>query len=214
MVRRPIRGVLALFVAAILWLSASPAAAEVTVGFYSHSWGLSGGDLYFPHAFIVVKGELEGRAPPIEQSFGFTAITVSPALLLSRVPGQVIDSSRTYIPISRKHFDLVVSDEQYRDLLQAIADWQRVKGDPYELKKRNCITFVGQMARVLGLEVGDEHVMDPARFLDDLALRNPGKLRLGSAAANGAADTPASPGGVARTPEAAVPGSGSGVARF
>jgi hypothetical protein len=189
--RRALAGLFGAWLAAALLLSASPAGAEVTVSFYSHSWGVSGGDLYFPHAFIVLKGDLEADATPIDQSFGFTAVTVSPALLFSKVRGEVIDSSRTYVPISRKHFTVVISDGQYRSLLTAIADWEAVKGDPYELKKRNCITFVGELARVLGLDVGDDHVMDPAAFLDDLARRNPDRIQLEPDGAVAAPKTPA-----------------------
>jgi hypothetical protein len=190
----PFGALLRPWLAAALLCSATPAAAEVTVSFYSHAWGVSGGDLYFPHAFIVAKGELQDGVSPVDQSFGFTAVTVSPALLFSKVRGEVIDSARTYVPISRKHFSIVVSDVQYRSLLQAIADWEAVKGDPYELKKRNCITFVGELARTLGLEVGDDHGTDPAAFLDDLAHRNPGKVRLEPAASDSAARRPAAGG--------------------
>jgi hypothetical protein len=189
--------------AAALLALAAPAAAEVTVSFYSHAWGVSGGDLYFPHAFIVAKGDLQGAAAPVDQSFGFTAVTVSPALLFSKVRGQVIDSARTYVPISRKHFSVEVSDDQYRALLSAIADWEAVAGDPYELKRRNCVTFVGELARTLGLEVGDDHVTDPAAFLDDLTRRNPGKVRLEPA--------PSDP--AVRTPAAGARASGSGAGR-
>ena len=142
--------------------------------------------LYFPHAFLLVRGVSEAQGGAIEQSFGFTAVAVTPALLFHRAPGEVIDSRKAYLQVSRQHLAIEISDDQYRALLQAVRGWERVKGDPYDLHSRNCVTFVGEMARVLGLNVGDERTMDPARFLEDLRARNVSKLM-----ASDAADAPA-----------------------
>jgi hypothetical protein len=152
---------------------AGPARAAVTVSFYSHTWGLSpGGELYFPHAFIIVRGTLDATGEPVDQSFGFTAPFPTPALLFHRTHGEIIASAQTYLAVSKAHFSLTVPDERYRTLMDAIDAWRKVKGDPYDLHARNCITFVGEMARALGLNVGDERTQDPARFLDDLRRRN------------------------------------------
>ena len=142
--------------------------------FYSHTWGLSpGGELYFPHAFITVAGTLDASGETVDQSFGFTAPFPTPALLFHRTHGEIIASARTYLAVSKAHFSLTIPDERYRALLDAIEAWRSVKGDPYDLHSRNCITFVGEMAKVLGLSVGDERTQDPARFIEDLRQRNP-----------------------------------------
>ena len=152
---------------------AGPACAAVTVSFYSHAWGLSpGGELYFPHAFITVRGTLDATAEPVDRSFGFTAPFPTPALLFHRTRGEIIASAGTYLAVSKAHFSLTIPDERYWALMDAIEAWRNVKGDPYDLHSRNCITFVGEMAKVLGLSVGDERTQDPVRFLDDLRQRN------------------------------------------
>ncbi|MEJ0067088.1 MAG: hypothetical protein WDM85_18145 [Caulobacteraceae bacterium] len=192
----------------LLATPAGPAAAAVTVGFYSHPWGLSSqGFLYFPHAFITVRGTPDGGGEPVDLSFGFTAPSPTPALLFHRTRGEIIDSARTYMAVSREYFSIVVPDDRYRALLEAIAAWRGVKGDPYDLKKRNCITFVGEMGRAIGLDVGDERVMDPDRFLDDLRRRNLDKVQPTDAVPDsGRAVTPAAPaGGPASGPEAGRP---------
>lgn len=149
------------------------ASARYVVGFYSHSWGVGEGMLYFPHAFILVRGAPDNGGAPIEQSFGFTDPAPTPALLFHRSRGEVIDSRKDYLAVSRKHFSIDITDDQYRNLIQAVRAWESVKGDPYDLHTRNCITFVGEMARALGLNVGDERITDPSRFLEDLRSLNP-----------------------------------------
>ena len=153
---------------------ADSARGAVTVTFYSHTWGLSpGGELYFPHAFFTLRGTLDATAEPVDQSFGFTAPFPTPALLFHRTHGEIIDSAGAYLKVSKAHFSLTIPDERYRALMGAIDGWRKVKGDPYDLHSRNCITFVGEMAKALGLSVGDERKQDPAQFLEDLRQRNP-----------------------------------------
>lgn len=161
-------------VALCLILLANPGAASAryVVSFYSHSWGVGQGMLYFPHVFLVIRGAPDGGGPPIEQSFGFTDPSPTPALLFHRSHGEVIDSRKDYLSVSRKHFSIQIDDDQYRRLIEAVRAWEGVDGDPYDLHSRNCITFVGEMARAIGLMVGDERITDPSRFLEDLKARN------------------------------------------
>ncbi len=178
--------------------------ARYVVSFYSHGWGVAGQMLYFPHAFLLVRGSADSQSMPIEQSFGFTAVAASPALVFHRAPGEVIDSRKAYLQVSEEHLAVEISDDQYRALMQAIEAWERVKGDPYDLHARNCITFVGEMARVLGLDVGNEHVMDPARFLEDLRARNASKL-VAPEPADASPRTSGSPMAASSAPMAAPP---------
>ena len=165
---------LQLFAAVCSVALAGPGCAAVTIGFYSHDWGLSpGGELYFPHAFITARGTLDATGEAVDQSFGFTAPFPTPALLFHRTHGEIIASAGVYLAVSKAQFSLTIPDERYRALLEAIEAWRSVKGDPYDLHTRNCITFVGEMAKVLGLSVGDERTQDPARFLEDVRRRNP-----------------------------------------
>jgi hypothetical protein len=160
---------------------AAPATADEIIGFYFHSFGLSSrGMVYFPHAFVTVEPapEPEGSADfgletgLLQRAFGFTAVHPGPALLLHPTRGQVIDAPHSYLSASHRRFAVRVSDAQYQALLDAVSAWQAVDGDPYDLRRRNCIAFVAALARAIGLEVGDTRSLDPARFLSDLRQRN------------------------------------------
>src|SRR3546814_20915850 len=62
---------------------ATSARAEVVVSFYSHDFGDR-----FPHAFIVMTGTLDATGEVVDVNYGFTATSVSPAILFGSVQGQ------------------------------------------------------------------------------------------------------------------------------
>ncbi len=166
----------------LLSVSAPAAAkADEIVGFYFHGWGLSSrGLVYFPHAFVTISpapGPEASPDPRLEpdypaRSFGFVAVKPGPTLLLHHTRGEVIDSAKAYLSVSRREFAVRVSDAQYQSLLDAVSAWRAVEGDPYDLRRRNCVTFVAAMARAINLDVGDDRILDPSRFLTDLRQRN------------------------------------------
>jgi hypothetical protein len=161
--------------------TASSAKADEIVAFYFHSFGVSPrGAVYFPHTFVTIapapgpEGSLESineTAYP-SRSFGFVSAKPGPILLLHHTRGEVIDSAKGYLSVSRREFAVRVSDAQYQSLLDAVAAWRAVNGDPYDLRHRNCVTFVAALARALGMDVGDDRTLDPLRFLIDLRRRN------------------------------------------
>jgi hypothetical protein len=157
------------------------AKADEIVGFYFHTWGLSSrGLVYFPHAFVTVDPAPGPEASPEQsdetayprRSFGFVSAKPGPILLLHHTRGEVIDSATAYLSVSRREFAVRISDAQYQSLLDAVSNWQAVEGDPYDLRRRNCVTFVAAMARAIGMDVGDDRMLDPSRFLTDLRQRN------------------------------------------
>ncbi len=161
--------------------AASPVAADEIVAFYFHSLGLSSRSLvYFPHAFITVEPapgpeagpELSDATVYPLRSFGFVSAKPGPILLIRHTRGEVIDSAKGYLSVSRREFAVRVTDAQYQSLLDAVAAWQSAPGDPYDLRHRNCVTFVAAMARAIGLDVGNDRTLDPSRFLNDLRQRN------------------------------------------
>ena len=134
--------------AALLLLSlALPAQAAVTITFWSHEFGNS-----FPHAFITLRGTPDAGGAPINQDYGFTAKSVSPALLFGSVPGRVEPAKLSYIAASDAQFAVVLTDAQYARVRALIAAWSEGTGDShYNLNNRNCIHFVKEAARVAGL---------------------------------------------------------------
>lgn len=152
-----------------LFLLPTPAAAQVVLSFYSHELGSS-----FPHAFVVLKGKAEGR--DVDTNFGFTAKTLTPAILMGSVHGVVETSKPSYIASSDRQFSVQLDDRQFKDVLAVVERWRTRPGKSYNLNKSNCIHFVGEIAQAVGLKVVFEKALikKPRSFLLSLVSLNPG----------------------------------------
>jgi hypothetical protein len=157
------------FVFLLLLGAACPASAAVTITFYSHEFGD-----YFPHAFITLEGAPDGGGAAVSASYGFTARRISPALLLGSVDGEVQPAEPAYIATSQPHWRMVLSDGQYAQIVTAMEKWRATTRRAYNLKRRNCVHFVADMARTLGLDVVETKALmqRPRSFLDDILRRN------------------------------------------
>jgi hypothetical protein len=152
-----------------LFLLPTPAAAQVVLSFYSHELGSS-----FPHAFVVLKGKTEeGR--DVDTNFGFTAKTLTPAILMGSVRGVVETSKPSYVASSDRQFSVQLDDRQFKDVLAVVERWRTRPGKSYNLNKSNCIHFVGEVAQAVGLKVVFEKALikKPRSFLLSLATLNP-----------------------------------------
>ena len=160
---------LALFLFALALLP-SAAPAQITVAFYSHELGSS-----FPHAFIVLKGIPESGGPPVDLNFGFTAKSVTPAILMGPVYGIIESAKPAYVHHSDRKFEMTISDQKFAALMALIDKWKTLPGKSYDLNHRNCIHFVGEAAEVLGLKVVfDQKLMKrPRSFLENVMRLNP-----------------------------------------
>ena len=161
--------------AALLLLGlALPAQAAVTVTFWSHEFGNS-----FPHAFITLRGTPDAGGAPINQDYGFTAKSVSPALLFGSVPGWVEPAKPAYIAGSDAQFSVVLTDAQYAQVRALIAAWSEGTGDShYNLNNRNCIHFVKEAARIAGLTGLDQPTLmkKPRSYLLAVETANRGRV--------------------------------------
>lgn len=158
-----IRILLAL-VAALL-LPFTPAAADVDVRFYSRDLGE-----VFPHAFF----EVEGPATP-KRNYGFTAKTISPAILWGPVAGKIIEMGPAYIAKSQHHFTLRISDAQHARLMQLVEQWRTKPSPSYDLYKANCVSFVADAVRLLNLKTNPKTRFKgkPKSFLLEVMRLNP-----------------------------------------
>src|SRR6185295_20128912 len=69
----------------LLWtFLAGPAFASVEISFYARELGTN-----FPHAFVVLRGTVDATGEQVNTSLGFTAHSVTPALLFGAVRGEV-----------------------------------------------------------------------------------------------------------------------------
>lgn len=152
----------------------SAAFAEVTVAFYSHDMGTT-----FPHAFFTMKGAVGPDAAPVDVNYGFTAVTVSPAVLMGPVRGKVETLSASYVKSSDRQFAVTVDDQTYGRLLAMVERWRAMPGKSYDLDTRNCIHFVAEALRIVGIDVVEQPKLmkKPRSFLEYIRDRNP---RLGS----------------------------------
>ena len=160
---------LAVLTAALLALAAAPGWAAVSITFYSKELGSS-----FPHAFVIVEGTLDRGGPRIAEDYGFTAKTISPAILWGKVAGEVItDHTAGYIRGSDRHFTVSLSDAEYDRVLATVERWRSAKQPSYDLDKHNCVHFVAELAAAIGMTPDTRRLMKkPRSFLENLTAQN------------------------------------------
>jgi len=157
-----------------LALIASQAWAAVTVTFYAHPGArIRGGELLFPHAYVHAEGTLDATGEPVDWSAGFTALSPGPQLLFGRGRGVVTAPDARYVSEGRPFLKLTVDDATWRALKARAEWWNSREGSVYDLRRRNCITFVADLARVAGLRTAREPSMKPGTFLEATAALNP-----------------------------------------
>lgn len=148
-----------------LALPLAEASAQLTARFYSRDFGS-----VFPHTFF----EVEGPGVP-KQNYGFTAKSVSPAVLMGSVAGKIIHMKPDYVARSRLHFTLNLSEEQYRKLMAVVADWGGLRQPSYDLYKANCVTFMRDAVQALGYRTNPKtrFMGKPKSFLLEVQGLNP-----------------------------------------
>ncbi|MDP3370893.1 MAG: hypothetical protein Q8M32_13745 [Brevundimonas sp.] len=157
-----------------LALIAGPAMAEVVLTFYAHPGArVRDGNLLFPHAYVQATGALDDTGEPVDWAAGFTAKNPGPQLLFARGDGVVANPDARYVGEGKPYLRLTVSDADYR-AVRARADWwASPEGSVYDLRRRNCISFIADLARAAGLRTAAEPSMKPGTFLEATAVLNP-----------------------------------------
>lgn len=155
----------------LLLLGHAPAAAAVEIAFYSRDAGGS----RFPHAFIRLSGTLEATGQPVDTTFGFTARAITPAILLGSVSGQIIVEAPSQVARSDRQFVLTLTDAQYGAVLGVVEQWRNRRQPSYNLNRRNCVHFVADLARAVGLRVvnAERLMKQPRAFLEHVRALNP-----------------------------------------
>ena len=169
---------------------AAPAFASVEISFYSRELGTN-----FPHAFVVLKGTVDATGEQVDTNFGFTAHSVTPALLFGAVRGEVEVVESGYVARSDRKFAVTLTDDQYRRVLAVAEEWRNAPQPSYQLRRHSCVHFVSAIAAAIGLRVDNEQRLmnRPRSFLERVVALNP---QLASAAA---------PAQAAQTAQGAVP---------
>jgi hypothetical protein len=157
--------------ALLLSLLPAPARAAVTITFWSRDFDGN----YFPHAFFTLRGTPDAGGAAVDGAYGFTARSISPALLFGNVAGRVETPKRAYMDHAVAHFSRQLTDAQYRAILAEVRGWSEGTGDTtYNLGKRNCVTFVREAARRAGLAAVDQPKLmkKPSRYLRTVLAAN------------------------------------------
>jgi len=160
--------------AALLLALLAPTAAWAAVTVHFHSFNGSALWGRYPHTFVVFEGRLDS-GEVVNSNFGFTAASASPAVLLGPVKHAIEVEEAKWIPKTNRHFSVTVTDETYRKMIDEVAAWRNAPGKYYDLDKRNCIHFVGAIARLAGVTVDypAKLLRKPKAWLNHLAQINP-----------------------------------------
>jgi len=150
------------------------AAAAVEIAFYSREMSRR----HFPHAFVRVRGTPDAGGGPLDATYGFTARSISPAILLGSVSGEVREEPASDVGRSQLQFSVTANDAQYEAMLATVERWRTRRQPSYNLDRRNCVHFVAEIARALGLRTeGAERLMKrPRAFLEHVGRLNPGLI--------------------------------------
>ena len=171
------------FLALLLLLGlAGPAFAAAEIAFYSRELGGNN----FPHAFVTLEGVVDSTGEVVDTSYGFTAKAVTPAILLGSVAGEVVVEGERQVARSDRQFAVTLTDDQYLAVMAVVEEWRNRRQPSYNLNRRNCVHFVGELARAAGLTVEAERrlMRRPRSFLQHVRALNP---QLGPAADEGQA---------------------------
>ena len=169
---RPLLRLIALFCLCAGY--ALPAQAAVTITFWSHELGNS-----FPHAFFTLRGVPDAGGAPVDTNAGFTAKSVSPALLMGPVAGKLDIARPSYVASSDAQFSVVMTDAQYVAVLRLVDAWREGKPDSvYRLGDHNCVHFVKEAARLVGLSALDQPglMKKPRSYLKAVLAGNAGRV--------------------------------------
>ena len=162
-----------IFAALLALVSASAAMAEVRATFHSFNGAMPFGR--FPHAFVSFDGTLDATGERVHENFGWSAKTLSPAILSGPVYGIILIEKDKWLTKTNRHFTVVLSDADYRKLRAEVEAFRTHPGKHYSLDSRNCIHFVGRLAELLGLKVDYPQAMlrKPRDWLNRIGTLNP-----------------------------------------
>lgn len=161
------------FIALLALVWAPAAHADIQLSFHSFNGSVFFGR--YPHTFVVLEGELDDGTA-IRENYGFTARSVTPAVLTGPVNHAVYVEKQKWIDKTNRHFTVTIDDAKYWQVRREVARWRDAPGKYYDLDKRNCIHFVGTIAKMVGVSIDypGNMLRKPREWLNRIVARNPG----------------------------------------
>ncbi len=150
-----------------------PAAAQVLLSFQSFNGSMFGGR--FPHTFVVLQGTLDATGAAVNENYGYSAKSATPAVLSGPVEAIVMVEKPKYLTTTNRHFTVPISDATYWRIREEVAKWRDAPGKQYRLDEHNCIHFVGAIAELAGIRVDypRQLIRKPKAWLNHIAALNP-----------------------------------------
>ena len=150
-----------------------PAAAQVMLSFQSFNGSMFGGR--FPHTFVVLRGTLDATGAKIDENYGYSAKSATPAVLAGPVQAIVMTEPPKYVTTTNRHFTVPISDATYWAIRTEVAKWRDAPGKQYRLDEHNCVHFVGRIAELAGItiEYPKALIRKPKAWLNYITESNP-----------------------------------------
>ena len=151
---------------------ASLASAAVEITFHSFNGSVVAGR--YPHTFVSLEGTLDDGTA-VKENYGFTAKRATIAVLRGPVEHDIMVEKDKWLTKTNRHFTLTMTDAQVAEVRALMAAWRDAPGKYYDLDTRNCIHFVGEIARIMGLTVTypKKLLRKPKGWLNHISQLNP-----------------------------------------
>lgn len=160
----------ALLLLALAWSSMAAAAVDIT--FHSFNGSVLAGR--YPHTFVSMEGTLEDGTI-VKENFGFSAKKANFAVLRGPVEHVILVEEDKWLTRTNRHFTLTMTDQQYGEVRALVEAWRNAPGKYYDLETRNCIHFVGEIGRIMGLDISypKKLLRKPKSWLNHITSLNP-----------------------------------------
>jgi hypothetical protein len=131
--------------------------------------------LGIPHSYLRITGTTES-GEGIHRTFGYMPVEESSFLALGdRVRGAVLDEPEAGIEWDRvtPFLSVQVPDTTLDAVIVRFRYWNENRNGGYDAYVQNCLAFLADIARTIGLKVPPGSHLSPSGFLGELAELNP-----------------------------------------
>lgn len=151
---------------------AQVAQAQVRLTFHSFNGSVLIGR--YPHTFISMDGTM-ADGTQVRENYGFSSKSGGPEVLAGPVAHEILVEKDRWLAKTNRHFTVPLADAQVAQVRAEVARWRDAPGKYYDLDNRNCIHFVGAMARIVGLKVDfpAKLIRKPRAWLNHITALNP-----------------------------------------
>jgi hypothetical protein len=169
--RLVLKRLVCVFALALGMALASSANAQVVLTFAAKR---AAGPGDFPHSIVRIDGVTES-GETIHRAFGYMPVEQSLGMMLGgRVAGAVLEKNETFPwELVTPYLSIQIPDTALDAVIERFQYWNGNENGGYDFFSQNCIAFLADLTRTIGLVVPQGDHLSPAGFLSDLAALNP-----------------------------------------